>query len=90
MFEIVNRKTYQRYVCTEEVIGSYCAGAPVLRWTVETCDGEFVEVFFTMTSFLRKYYIDLSTVEEVIVIKDASEWIFFQRRSGYNGAYDYS
>lgn len=77
MFEVINRRTYQRYVCTEEVIGNYSAGAPVLRWTVESFDGEFTEVFFTMTSFLRKYYIDLGTIEEDIVIKDASEWIFF-------------
>lgn len=79
MFEVINRKTHQRYVCTEEVIGSYCAGAPVLRWTVETLDGEFVEALFTMTSFLRKYDIDLGTAGEVIILKDASEWIFFQR-----------
>ena len=77
MFEVVNRKTYQRYVCTEEVVGNYCAGTPVLRWTVESLDGEFVEVFFTMSSFFRKYYIDLSTAGEVIIIKDASDWIFF-------------
>lgn len=77
MFEVVNRKTYQRYVCTEEVVGNYCAGTPVLRWTVESFDGEFVEVFFTMSSFLRKYYIDLGTAGEVIILKDASEWIFF-------------
>lgn len=77
MFEIVNRKTYQRYVCTEEVVGMNFTGDPFLRWTVESLDGEFVEVFFTMTSFLRKYYIDLGAVEEDIIIKDASEWIFF-------------
>ena len=79
MFEIVNRKTYQRYVCTEEVIGMNFADELLFCWTVETLDGEFVEAFFTMSSFLRKYYIDMSTAEEVIIIKDAGDWIFFQR-----------
>ena len=77
MFEVINRKTHQRYVCTEEVVGSYCAEVPILRWTVESFDGEFVEVFFTMSSFLRKYDIDPNTAGEVIILKDASEWIFF-------------
>ena len=77
MFEVVNRKTHQRYVCTEEVMGMNFTGEPFLRWTVETLDGEFVEVFFTMSSFLRDDDIDLSTAGEVIILKDASEWIFF-------------
>ena len=79
MFEVINRRTHRRYLCTEEVIGNYGTGAPVLRWTVESFDGEFTEVFFTMTSFLRKYYIDLGAVEEVVIVKDASNWVFFQR-----------